>query len=111
VLENIVGRLAELFIDRSSISIGLAAKQLIIEGMATDQKHPVLSDLAKRLHEHQLGAVSFTVGVSAAQIAGMLEALPRKPPVGGRRSVSRRATSFRGGSMPSSTESAMTSCN
>jgi len=83
VLENIVGRLAELFIDRTSISIGVAAKQLIIEGMATDQKHPVLSDLAKRLHEHQLGAVSFKVGVTASEIAGLLEALAEESARGG----------------------------
>ena len=75
VLENIVGRLVELFIDRPSISIGVAARQLIIEGMATDQKHPVLSDLAKRLHDHQIGAVSFERGVTASQMAGLLASL------------------------------------
>ena len=75
VLDNIVGRLSELFSERTSISIGVAARQLIIEGMATDQKHPVLSDLARRLHEHQLGAISFARGVTASEIAGLLEVL------------------------------------
>ena len=65
VLDNIIRRLSELFVDRPSISIGVAARQLIIEGMATDQKHPVLSDLAKRLHGHQLGAISFERGISS----------------------------------------------
>ena len=83
VLENIVGRLVELFIDRPSISIGVAARQLIIEGMATDQKHPVLSDLAKRLHDHQIGAVSFERGVTASQMAGLLASLAEESARGG----------------------------
>ena len=83
VLENIVGHLGELFIDRPSISIGVAGRQLIIEGMATEQKHPVLSDLAKRLHDHQIGAVSFTRGVNASDIAGLLAALAEDSARGG----------------------------
>ena len=61
----------------------MAARQLIIEGTATDQKHPVLSDLSKRLHEHQLGALSFEKGVTASEIAGLLEALAEESGRGG----------------------------
>ena len=42
---------------RPTLSIGVARKQLIIEGVATDAKHPVLGELASRLHRHSLGAV------------------------------------------------------
>ncbi len=75
VVENIVGRLSEFFEDHRSLSIGVAERQLVIEGIATDQKHPVLSDLARRLHGHQLGAVSFNKGVTAGEISHLLEVL------------------------------------
>jgi hypothetical protein len=83
VLDNILRRLSELFVDRPPVSIGVAARELIIEGMATDQKHPVLLDLAKRLHEHQLGAISFERGVKPFEVAGLLEILAEESARGG----------------------------
>jgi hypothetical protein len=73
VLGNIMERLSDLFVDRPTVSIGVAARQLIIEGTATDPKHPVLADLAKRLHDHQLGALSFERAVTSPELAQMLE--------------------------------------
>ena len=32
---------------RPAVSIGVAQRQLVIEGVATDSRHPVLSDLAR----------------------------------------------------------------
>lgn len=83
VVENIVGRLSEIFEDRRTLSIGVAQTQLVIEGIATDQKHPVLADLARRLHEHQLGAISFEKGVTATAISGLLLALASDSERGG----------------------------
>ncbi|MFC1575890.1 hypothetical protein ACFL5A_04535 [Gemmatimonadota bacterium] len=77
--ENIIGRLGEIFMERRSLSIGVAQAQLVIEGVATDSKHPVLSDLARRLHEHQLGAISFTKGVVVIQVEELLETLAQDP--------------------------------
>ncbi len=73
VLGNIMERLSDLFVDRPTVSIGVAARQLIMEGTATDPKHPVLADLAKRLHDHQLGALSFERAVTSPELAQMLE--------------------------------------
>jgi hypothetical protein len=68
-----VARRAELLMqDRPSISLGVARDQLVIEGVATDSKHPVLSDLARRLHRHHLGAVTFYNGINAAEISDLL---------------------------------------
>lgn len=78
VVEKLLQRLAELFADRRTLSIGVASRQLVIEGVATDPKHPVLSDLAKRLHEHQLGAVSFESGVSIQEVSHLLETLAQE---------------------------------
>ena len=77
--ENIIGRLGEIFMDRRSLSIGVARDQLVIEGVATESKHPVLRDLAKRLHGHQLGAVSFTKGVVVLEVEALLKTLATDP--------------------------------
>lgn len=83
VVENIVGRLAEIFEERRTLSIGVAQRQLVIEGIATDQRHPVLSDLARRLHDHQLGALTFEKGVTASEISRLLAALAAESERGG----------------------------
>jgi hypothetical protein len=83
VVENITLTLADLMAERGTLSIGVAQRQLVIEGVATDAKHPVLADLARRLHDHQLGAVSFDRGVSTAEVAAMLLALASETERGG----------------------------
>jgi hypothetical protein len=71
-----VTRRAELLLEtRATLSLGVARQQLVIEGVATDPKHPVLRDLAGRLHRHQLGAVSFYHGVGAAEVGTLLKQL------------------------------------
>lgn len=78
VVENVIGRLAEIFESGGrSLSIGVARRQLVIEGVATDPKHPVLADLAKRLHEHQLAALSFSRGTQGREVEGLLTTLAR----------------------------------
>jgi hypothetical protein len=64
---------------RRALSIGVAHRQLVIEGVMTDSRHPVMSDLAKRLHEHQLGAMSFLKGTQARDVEGLLAVLARDP--------------------------------
>ena len=59
---NVVARLTPLIAERGSLSLGVARRQLIIEGSATDPKHPVLQELAGRLHRHHIGAVRFEAG-------------------------------------------------
>src|SRR5438132_3945444 len=71
-----VARRAELLLqDRSTLSLGVARQQLVIEGVATDPKHPVLAELAGRLHRHHLGAMTFRRGVEAAVVTAVLTAL------------------------------------
>lgn len=77
--ENIIGRLGEIFMDRRILSIGVARDQLVIEGLATESKHPVLRDLARRLHGHQLGALTFTKGVVVKEVEGLLLTLAKDP--------------------------------
>jgi hypothetical protein len=76
LLDTAVGgverRLAVLLHDRPTLSLGVARHQLIIEGVATDGNHPLLRELAQRLHRHHLGAVQFQQGVTRAEIADFL---------------------------------------
>ena len=74
-VENVVGRLSDLFESRPAVSIGVAQRQLVIEGVATDSRHPVLSDLARRLHGHHLGAISFARGTKKREVEEILQLL------------------------------------
>ncbi len=69
---GIARRVESLLQERMSLSLGVARQQLIIEGVATDENNPVLRDLAQRLHRHHLGAVKFTQGIVATEIADAL---------------------------------------
>ena len=71
-----VARRAERIMeDRATIAFGVARHQLIIEGVATDPAQPVLRRLADGLNKHHLGAISFTRGLTSAEIAEALREL------------------------------------
>src|SRR5258708_7212798 len=72
---GVIRRADLLFVDRPTISLGVARNQLVIEGVATDPKHPVLRELAGRLHRHHLGAVTFARGVEAPELTAVLQTL------------------------------------
>lgn len=69
---DLSARLAALLRERAALSLGVARHQLIIEGVATDEKNPVLRELANRLHKHHLGAVKFSVGITEDELTDML---------------------------------------
>src|SRR5205807_5302553 len=72
---GVVRRAGDLLQDRPTISLGVARQQLIIEGVATDPKHPVLAELAGRLHRHHLGAATFERGLAIAEVVDVLRTL------------------------------------
>src|SRR3954469_17335445 len=79
-VDGVATRLAALFVgDRESLSIGVARRQLIIEGVATDPLNPVLKELAQRLHDHHVGAVKFVRGITRDELAAALAALAVDP--------------------------------
>lgn len=73
--EGVVNRLIALFANRGSVSLGVARRQLVIEGVATDPKHPVLRDLSGRLHRHHIGAIRFEPGVEVDEVAHFLRTI------------------------------------
>lgn len=75
-----VARRADFLLgERPSLSVGVARNQLIIEGVATDPKHPVLAELASRLHRHHLGAMTLYKGVTAPEVADVLKTIAVEP--------------------------------
>ena len=77
--DSVTRRVLSMLESRQSLAVGVARKQLVIEGIATDSKNPVLTDLASRLHSHHLGAVSFTQGVSPFEVQSFLEMVAADP--------------------------------
>jgi len=79
-VDGVANRLGTLFVgDRESLSIGVARRQLIIEGVATDPLNAVLKELAQRLHEHHVGAVKFIRGLGREELGNALAALAVDP--------------------------------
>src|SRR5947208_1994195 len=72
---GVTRRAALLLEDRATLSLGVERQQLVIEGVSTDPKHPVLAGLAARLHRHHLGAVTFRRGVEVGEMASVLKTL------------------------------------
>jgi len=71
-VDSVHASLTGLLFDRPALSIGVARRQLIIEGVATESGHPVLAELAGKLHRHHLGAVKFLSGLNRAELSDML---------------------------------------
>jgi hypothetical protein len=79
-VDGVANRLGMLFAgDRESLSIGVARRQLIIEGVATDPLNAVLKELAQRLHDHHVGAVKFVRGIGRDELGDALAALAIDP--------------------------------
>ena len=71
-------QLLALLTERDLLALGVARNQLIVEGAATDTQSAVLSELAERLHRHQVGAIRFTNGVSLDEFTSLLTILCRE---------------------------------
>lgn len=92
-IDGVANRLALLFDEnRDSLSIGVARRQLIIEGVATDPLNPVLKELAQKLHNHHVGALKLLRGIEREELAQALTELATAPS----EPRSRSATTSRG---------------
>ncbi len=74
-VHSVTNKLLSLLADRPTMSIGVARRQLIIEGVATDPEHPLLHELANKLHRHHLGAVKFSAGITEEELSAALATL------------------------------------
>lgn len=80
VLQRLTGLLAE----RPVVSIGIAREQVIIDGIASDAKHPILRGLAEKFHRQHIGALTFQRGVDTSEIAAMMQLVATEPEKGER---------------------------
>src|SRR5205809_7467955 len=76
---SVTRRAEHLFENRTTLALGVARQQLVIEGVATDPKNPLLAELAGRLHRHHLGAVTFHRGLRVSDVVEVLKTLPVEP--------------------------------
>src|SRR2546423_1126916 len=72
---GVARRAEDLLETRLTLALGVARQQLVIEGVATDSKNPLLSELAGRRHRHHLGAVPFHRGCRPSEITDLLKTL------------------------------------
>ena len=72
---GVTRRAEHLFEERTTLALGVARQQLVIEGVATDTKNPLLAELAGRLHRHHLGAVTFHRGLRVGEVVDVLKTL------------------------------------
>jgi hypothetical protein len=84
-----LGRHLDILLQRRpKIAIGVARDRLVIEGVVTDGRQPLLSALADRLHRHHLAALAFCPGTTIDELRTIVAALARDPagdagPLGG----------------------------
>ena len=76
--EGVVHRLNAVLADRATLSFGVARRQLVIEGVATDPENPVLRGMAERLHRHRIGAATLRRGLGEAEASAFLAVLARR---------------------------------
>ena len=76
---GVAARASQLLVERSQLAFGVARRQLIIEGVATNASQPVLRRLAEDLHRHHLGAVTVLRGITADEVGQAMRALSREP--------------------------------
>ncbi len=78
-VEGVLARLRAVLASRHELAVGVARESLILDGQPTDPEHPLLRELAQRLHDHQLAGLRFVPGVTALQLDSCIAALAESP--------------------------------
>ena len=73
--ERLTHALAGVLALRSTLTLGIARRQFVIEGVATDPRNGLLGNLAQRFHRHRIAAMRFERGITEAEITNLLSAL------------------------------------
>ncbi|HVE80266.1 MAG TPA: hypothetical protein VNA89_15475, partial [Gemmatimonadaceae bacterium] len=78
-VDRLLRKVLALLQDRATVSLGVARKQLVIEGVATAADNALLRELAERLHHHHLGALRFARGLERDELADFLATVAVDP--------------------------------
>lgn len=73
--ERLTHALAGVLARRSALTLGIARRQFVIDGVATDRGNGLLGNLAQRFHRHRVAAFRFDRGITQAEVASLLSAL------------------------------------
>ncbi len=68
-------RLSDLLETRGSLCIVVGRGQLFVEGGVSDPKHPLISDLARRMYNHQVGTLTLRPGVTPGELTELIREL------------------------------------
>jgi len=60
---------------QNQLTIGVTRTQLLMDGLPSDEGHPVLRDLAERLHHHQLAAIQLLPDIPVEELTDLVGAL------------------------------------
>jgi hypothetical protein len=74
-IDVLIQNLNALFQRRAMLTIGVSRGQLFVDGVGSEDDHPVLKDLSIRLHRHQLAAIQLRPGLKSSEFAELLHAL------------------------------------
>jgi hypothetical protein len=74
-VDVLLQHLTTILSTHATLSVGVANRRLVIEGINTDEEHLHLRELAERLHEHLLGAIRFHAGLTRPELDAFLTAI------------------------------------
>ena len=76
---QVTSLLTDVLAREEVLALGVAYRQLVVRGATTDPRHPLLSDLARRMHDHRLGALTLERGIGPEEVTALLAALGQEP--------------------------------
>jgi hypothetical protein len=76
--QRVLDRLGPLLMTRHALTVGVARDQLIIDGVATDNRNNLLRALAGRMHAHRIAGVKFIPGLTPQELTDLLSRLARE---------------------------------
>ncbi len=81
--ERVTQRLGPLLAAAGQVAIGVAAEQLVIDGVATDVRNHLLRALAERLHGHRVAGFRLHTGITGRELTDFLARLATDPRTAG----------------------------
>lgn len=89
--QEVLDALRTLLASRPTLTLGVARKELLLDGETVEGRLSAIRELAERLHRRGVGSLTFESGLTAESLRGALDWLTAPPPADG---------SFNSGSHP-----------
>ena len=77
--ERLTQALGSVLGRRNTLTLGIARRQFIIDGVATDPTSSLLANLAQRFHRHRVAALRLERGITQAEVGALLATLGVDP--------------------------------